>query len=236
MSARMTEIFLVRSWIAYFKLGDGRLLLVAVWGQLAAFLENTSRAITRDSPVILDGVSRAVSRADGPDGGHCRGEWSIQKRRDGNAHESRCCAALAASHLLGVLGGGGQSVQSEKTEEQSEEADGFHSAPSTETSGLSQISAGPARGMRTRAILLHEFADDERNFIGRGIQREMSTIYNVYFGFRHLAAIGFRLGWIERRLILAPYHQQTPAASRASRHPTWDNSAPPIVSMTFFRK
>jgi hypothetical protein len=101
MSARMTEIFLVRSWIAYLKLGDGRLLLVAVRGQLAAFLKNMSRAITRDSPAILDGVSRALSRAAGPDCGHCRGEWSIQKRRDGNAHESRCCAALAGSHLLG---------------------------------------------------------------------------------------------------------------------------------------
>ena len=36
----------------------------------------------------------------------------------------------------------------------------------------------------------------------------MTTVDNVHFGVGHISPVGFRLGGVKRRLILAPNHQQ----------------------------
>src|SRR5580658_10852458 len=72
-----------------------------------------------------------------------------------------------------------------------------------------------------REPLLHEISNELRNLIGGGIEREMPSIDDVHFGLRHVAAIGFRLRWIERKLILAPDHEQARLLLAHPRLPLW---------------
>src|ERR1700684_893180 len=70
-------------------------------------------------------------------------------------------------------------------------------------SGLVHV---PALGTSTRGT--NKAPNDLRNQIRRGIEREMPAIDDVYFGFRHVATIRFRLRRVKRRFILTPDHQK----------------------------
>src|SRR6266478_6575158 len=56
--------------------------------------------------------------------------------------------------------------------------------------------------------LLHEAPNELRNLIRCGIEREMARIENMYFGLRHVAAIGLRFRKLKRQIVFAPDHQQ----------------------------
>src|SRR5882762_4202276 len=53
-------------------------------------------------------------------------------------------------------------------------------------------------------LLVHEIANELRNAVRRGIEREMTRIQNVDFGIRHVAAIGFRFRKLEGKVVSAP--------------------------------
>jgi hypothetical protein len=84
---------LVRGWVTEFELADGCLLLVAVWSQVTALLENAPGAIARDGPVIFDRDTGAVFQMAGPLRVHRCSERCIHKRRDVNADEGLPCFA-----------------------------------------------------------------------------------------------------------------------------------------------
>ena len=47
------------------------------------------------------------------------------------------------------------------------------------------------------ALLLHEVRNELRNLIRSGVEREMASIEDVDFGFRHIFAVTFRFSEIE---------------------------------------
>jgi len=57
-------------------------------------------------------------------------------------------------------------------------------------------------------LRLHEVAHQRRGLVGVGVQREMAGVENVNLGVRHVLPIMVRLADIERRVMLAPDHQQ----------------------------
>src|SRR5260370_18037693 len=54
----------------------------------------------------------------------------------------------------------------------------------------------------------HEVADELRDPIRLGIEREMTRIEDVDFGGRHVAAIGLGFRQLERQVVLAPEHEE----------------------------
>src|ERR1700736_27532 len=57
-------------------------------------------------------------------------------------------------------------------------------------------------------LRLHELIYKRRNFIRFGIKSEVSCVENVNLSVRYIPAIGLRLREFERKVILAPNHQQ----------------------------
>src|ERR1700733_1345647 len=51
--------------------------------------------------------------------------------------------------------------------------------------------------------------DEICDLIGSGVQGKMPSINDMHFGFRYVPAIGLRLRWVERELVLSPNHQQS---------------------------
>ena len=57
------------------------------------------------------------------------------------------------------------------------------------------------------AFSTHEAPNELRNFVRRGIEREMASVDDVHFGLWDIAAISFRLRGVEREFVLTPDHQ-----------------------------
>ena len=58
-------------------------------------------------------------------------------------------------------------------------------------------------------LLLHEITNELRDLIRSSVEREMTGIEDVDFGFRHIFAVSFWFTEIEREIVLTPDYQQT---------------------------
>lgn len=55
---------------------------------------------------------------------------------------------------------------------------------------------------------LHEFTYQRSNLIGFGVQREVACVQDIDLSIRYILAVALRLTKIERKIVLAPEHQE----------------------------